>query len=77
MPATLGDYILGRTLGDGATGKVKLAKNAEGRRFAIKMIHNNQDALEAVITEIEALKNLKHPNIIQLIEYGKGIYEHP
>jgi len=75
MPTKLGDYTLGRTLGDGATGKVKLAKNSENRRFAIKLIHNQSDALEAVAAEIEALQKLKHPNVVNLIEYGQGTKE--
>ena len=41
MPTTLNQYTLGRTLGSGVSCKVKLAKNNENTRYAIKIIHSN------------------------------------
>jgi 5'-AMP-activated protein kinase catalytic alpha subunit len=39
----LGKYMLGRTLGEGNFGKVKLAKNIEtGQPFAVKILEKNR-----------------------------------
>lgn len=39
----LGKYELGRTLGEGNFGKVKLAKNIEsGQPFAVKILEKNR-----------------------------------
>ena len=71
MPNTLGDYILGKTLGRGASCKVKLAKNAKGDRFAIKILH--EEEYELMEIEIEILTKLNHPNIVNLVEAGSGL----
>ena len=42
MPTTLGNYILGRTLGSGVSCKVKLAKDESGTRYAIKILHSDE-----------------------------------
>ena len=40
MPNTLDEkYILGKTLGRGVSCKVKLAKDIEGKRYAIKIFN--------------------------------------
>lgn len=47
----LGKYELGRTLGEGNFGKVKLARNVEtGQYFAIKIIEKNR-VIELKITD--------------------------
>ncbi|KAG5235984.1 CBL-interacting protein [Salix suchowensis] len=69
----LGKYELGRTLGEGNFGKVKLAKNIEtGQPFAVKILEKNR-IIELKITdqikrEIATLKLLKHPNVVRLHE---------
>ncbi|KAG7991051.1 hypothetical protein I3843_02G056400 [Carya illinoinensis] len=69
----LGKYELGRTLGEGNFGKVKLAKNIEtGEPFAVKILEKNK-IIELKITdqikrEIATLKLLKHPNVVRLHE---------
>ena len=73
MPTTLNQYTLGRTLGSGVSCKVKLAKNNENTRYAIKIIHSNDQFQELVETECEALQSLHHPNIVNLIEVGRGV----
>jgi len=73
MPTTLNQYTLGRTLGSGVSCKVKLAKNNENTRYAIKIIHSNDQFQELVDTECEALQSLHHPNIVNLIEVGRGV----
>ncbi|XP_027358306.1 CBL-interacting serine/threonine-protein kinase 1-like isoform X2 [Abrus precatorius] len=69
----LGKYELGRTLGEGNFGKVKLARDTNsGKLFAIKILEkskiidlNNTDQIKR---EISTLKLLKHPNIVRLYE---------
>jgi len=68
----VGNYDLGRTLGKGQFGKVKLATHIlTGATVAIKIINKkklNKAALELVQREIRILKQLHHPNVIQLYE---------
>lgn len=73
MPTTLGDYTLGRTLGSGVSCKVKLAKDASGTRYAIKILHADEQFQELVETEVDTLTKIKHPNIVNLIEVGDGM----
>ena len=72
MPTTLNQYILGRTLGSGVSCKVKLAKDATGTRYAIKIIHGEESFEELIDTEVTALANLHHPNIVRLVEVNQG-----
>ena len=77
MQKTLGNYNVMRTLGKGASCKVKLAQHQEtGKKVAIKIMNNNIDAsLKAlVMTEVKAMDQLKHENVINQIEYGTGVY---
>lgn len=69
----LGKYELGRTLGEGNFGKVKLARDTDsGQLFAVKILEktkiidlNNADQIKR---EISTLKLLKHPNVVRLYE---------
>ncbi|KAI5002967.1 hypothetical protein ZWY2020_027617 [Hordeum vulgare] len=69
----MGKYEMGRTLGEGHFGKVRLARHADtGRPFAIKIL-DRQHILamkidEQIKTEIATLKLLKHPNVVRLYE---------
>ena len=72
MPTTLNQYILGRTLGSGVSCKVKLAKDAAGTRYAIKIIHSDESFQELIDTEVSALAQLQHRNIVRLIEVNQG-----
>ena len=77
MPSQLGNYKLLRTLGSGANSKVKLGVHKDtGNEFAIKILKKgnpNMDSkfLELVMTEVETMSKLSHPNIVNLIEYSK------
>ncbi|XP_011014835.1 PREDICTED: CBL-interacting serine/threonine-protein kinase 1-like [Populus euphratica] len=69
----LGKYELGRTLGEGNFGKVKLAKNIEtGQPFAVKILEKNRiidlKITDQIKREIATLKLLKHPNVVRLHE---------
>ncbi|KAI9885355.1 MAG: hypothetical protein M1823_002864 [Watsoniomyces obsoletus] len=69
-----GDYVLGRTLGEGEFGKVKMGwKQADGVQVAIKLIRKealgtNPTRLPKINREIHILKELSHPNIVRLHE---------
>lgn len=58
MPTYLVDkYTLGRTLGAGASCKVRLAKDADGNRFAAKIFKKEMDFKldEILATELNAM----------------------
>lgn len=82
MPSQLGKYTLLRTLGSGANSKVKLGLDkGTGRYFAVKILKKgnpnlDHKFLELVMTEVQTMSTLSHPNIVNLIEYSKdGIVE--
>uniref|UniRef100_A0A453AZ40 Protein kinase domain-containing protein n=1 Tax=Aegilops tauschii subsp. strangulata TaxID=200361 RepID=A0A453AZ40_AEGTS len=69
----MGKYEMGRTLGEGHFGKVRLARHADtGRAFAIKILDRQRILAmkidEQIKTEIATLKLLKHPNVVRLYE---------
>ena len=66
-----------RTLGTGGSCKVKLGvDNETGQKVAIKILDRYITEYETklVLTETNALINLKHLNIIGLIESGRASY---
>jgi len=70
---TISDYAIGKTLGKGTFGKVKLATHLpSGESVAIKILEkskiNDVGDIERVSREIHILKLIRHPNIIQLYE---------
>lgn len=75
-----GSYILGSTLGEGEFGKVKLGWRKDGKQpsqVAIKLIKRDtimkDSELEIKIhREINSLKLLNHPNIVNLVEVMKS-----
>ena len=72
-PNTLGNYILGKTLGRGASCKVKMAKQKDtGERCALKILEQDQDFQSLIDAEIDTLQKLDHPNIIRLIEVNEA-----
>ncbi|KAG2404053.1 SNF1-related protein [Vigna angularis] len=69
----LPNYKLGKTLGIGSFGKVKIAKHVlTGHKVAIKILNRckikNMEMEEKVKLELEVLKLLSHPRIIKLHE---------
>ncbi|XP_039020632.1 CBL-interacting serine/threonine-protein kinase 1-like isoform X2 [Hibiscus syriacus] len=69
----LGNYELGRNLGEGNFGKVKLAKNLHsGLPFAVKILEKSRliqlNIADQIKREIATLKLLKHPNVVRLHE---------
>jgi len=68
----VGQYKLGRTLGQGIFAKVRLGEDELGRKFAVKVFdkkaHRTEPQLKQVEREINALRLLDHPNIAQFFE---------
>lgn len=64
---SIGTYALGRKLGEGSFGKVRLGHHTmTGQTVAIKIV----DKIYApqLVREIETWRHLMHPNIVQLYE---------
>jgi len=66
------EYRMGKTLGTGTFGKVKLAQRADGALFALKCLNRHRIVLACqsgrLGKEIRLLKMLNHPNVIRLHE---------
>lgn len=81
MPSQIGNYKLLRTLGSGANSKVKLGQHKDtGVYYAVKILKKGDPRLDAkflelVMTEVETMSKLSHPNIVNLIEYSKDAIE--
>eukprot|EP01113_Clastostelium_recurvatum_P046866 TRINITY_DN8275_c0_g1_i5.p1 TRINITY_DN8275_c0_g1~~TRINITY_DN8275_c0_g1_i5.p1 ORF type:complete len:608 (-),score=154.57 TRINITY_DN8275_c0_g1_i5:146-1969(-) len=75
--SVVGGYKLGRTLGKGSCGVVKLGTHLEsGKKVAIKVLKPKNDREKHEIQrEIAALQQLSHPNIIRLLDviYGADL----
>lgn len=75
-----GNYILGSTLGEGEFGKVKLGWRKDGKQpsqVAIKLIKRealvkDSESEIKIHREINSLKLLNHPNIVNLVEVMKS-----
>ena len=64
---------VGRTLGTGASCKVKIAKDHQGNKYAMKILKGNKNFKRFIDAEVDTLSMIKHPNIINLIEHGEGV----
>ena len=73
----LGTYELGRTLGKGMSGKVKLGRRiSDGKEFALKFINTKNMTprqWEMLDREIKAMEKLSHPNILNLVQYDMAV----
>lgn len=72
----VGTYRLHKTLGEGASSKVKLGVNTlTGQQVAVKiMMPKDNSTRYDIDREITILKRLKHPNIVQLLDV---LYDEP
>lgn len=70
----VGNYVLGRTIGEGSFSKVRLARHVtRDQKVAIKVIPKRtvlkkQDARRRFMRETKALNKLRHVNLVQLLE---------
>lgn len=73
---SIGEYVLGKTLGEGSCAIVKLGTHqTTGQKVAVKIIKpNSLQEQKEVLREVESLQVLKHgshPHIIKLIQLIK------
>ena len=66
---SIGHYQIGKTIGEGTFGKVKLGvHNITGEKVAVKILEKHKIIeyvdFERVSREIKILKLARHPNII-------------
>jgi 5'-AMP-activated protein kinase catalytic alpha subunit len=69
----VGNYNIGKTIGQGTFGKVKLGfHDYTNEKVAVKILEKDRIKdvadVERVAREIHILKLIRHPNIIQLYE---------
>ena len=74
---TIVHKYLGRSLGQGKFGKVRLGTHLiTGEKVAIKILEKDkikdQSDVERVTREIHILKIVRHPNVIQLYEVSNN-----
>ena len=72
----LGPYLIGRQIGRGGMGEVYEATHEETRqRVAVKVLSpamaRSEGFRERFESEIESLRQLRHPNIVEMIGYGE------
>ena len=70
---SIGHYLIGKTIGEGTFGKVKLGThNLTGEKVAVKILEKHKIVetidVDRVTREIKILKLARHPNIVQLYE---------
>jgi len=81
MPSRIGEFVITKTLGAGVTSKVKLATDPQGGVWAIKIFDKanpnvTSSLIKALRAEVETLKNLSHPNIVNMKDYNEnGVWE--
>ena len=69
-PANLvSQYLVGRTLGSGATATVREAFTREGHtRRAVKAVRKEGEETEHLMREVEVVKGIQHPCVTQIVE---------
>ena len=69
----VGKYEVAKTLGTGATCKVKLGRNSEtGEKVAVKIMHKGMEKM--VENEVAYIKELRHKHIIEMLDEGWNTY---
>ncbi|NJO05829.1 MAG: protein kinase [Chloroflexaceae bacterium] len=73
IPQQIGNYILERKIGHGASSEVWLARHAhlERRRVAVKILMTyDAESVERFRREASLASQLHHPNIVQVYDHG-------
>jgi 5'-AMP-activated protein kinase, catalytic alpha subunit len=73
-----GLIVIGRSLGQGTFGKVRIGTHTiTNESVAIKILEKDKikdkSDVERVTREINILKKVRHPNVIQLYEVSKSL----
>lgn len=71
----LGYYVIDHELGFGAMGEVYVARHPSSpRRVALKTLRANlksdEDALGRFFQEAQAVANVRHPGVVEVLDYG-------
>lgn len=73
LPERIGNYILEREIGRGATSEVWLARHAylEQRQVAVKILMaQDREMIQRFNREANLISRLRHPHIVQILDYG-------
>src|SRR5262245_65428982 len=73
----LGNYVIRSLLGEGGMGAVVVGEHSFlGDRVAIKVLHGtyatNQDVTQRFFQEAKASRDIGHPNIIKILDFGRS-----
>ena len=70
---SIGNYLLSKTIGEGTFGKVKLGVHLlTGEKVAVKVLEKDRITdkgdVKRVTREIQILKHIHHPHVVNLLE---------
>ena len=71
MSEAIGQYVVKRRLGHGATSEVFLAVDSNGKEVAVKRLHphlTTSRSVQRLLDERLAISRLQHPGIVQVFE---------
>lgn len=72
VPTRVGDYVLLTRLGEGGMGIVHLARGADGRRVALKVLRDHiagdREARDRLAREVGSLKRVRSPWVAEIID---------
>lgn len=71
----VGEYVVRQLIAAGGFGVVYRAEDAQGRPVAVKVLHAElagaPDAVRRFEREIEAIRRIRHPNVIDVFGFGQ------
>lgn len=74
VPSRVGPYVVERKLASGGMGTVYLARDAEGARVALKLIHpqmaEREDLVAMFVDEARIASRIAHRNVCRVLDYG-------
>ena len=78
--STLDEYVVIKSLGKGASAKVKLVEDAEGKKFAAKIMvptapYQVEKFRAMANNEVAMMKQVDHPNVVKVFKTSEnGLY---